>query len=137
MKPLTQIAAFASLALLALAPATPAAEAATLEAVRAALPKLEAYADKLVEDDEVPGLAVAVVFGDEVVYAKGFGIRVEGGPKLIDADTVFQIAYALVDPGHFRCPTGLWRAFHTSKFPMRISWSARSGQPSKSPVCAS
>ena len=92
MKPLTQIAAFAILALLALAPASPAAEAATLEAVRAALAELEAYADKLIEDDEVPGLAVAVVFGDEVVYVKGFGVRVEGGPKPVDADTVFQIA---------------------------------------------
>jgi CubicO group peptidase (beta-lactamase class C family) len=40
----------------------------------------------------LPGMAVAVVYRDEVLYSKGFGVREVGKPELIDADTVFQLA---------------------------------------------
>ena len=40
----------------------------------------------------VPGVAVAVVYQDQVVYAKGFGVREVGEPERIDTDTVFQLA---------------------------------------------
>lgn len=43
-------------------------------------------------DRGVPGLSIAVVFGDEVVYLGGFGVREIGKPEKIDPDTVFQIA---------------------------------------------
>ncbi len=64
----------------------------TREKVSAALPKLEALARGLVDDGSVPGLAIAVVHDDEVVYLKGFGVRESGKPASVDADTVFQIA---------------------------------------------
>jgi CubicO group peptidase (beta-lactamase class C family) len=40
----------------------------------------------------VPGVAVAVVHNDAVVYAKGFGVRELGQPGRVDANTVFQVA---------------------------------------------
>jgi len=40
----------------------------------------------------VPGLAIAVVLQDKVVYAKGFGVRDVNTKVPVDADTVFQLA---------------------------------------------
>ena len=40
----------------------------------------------------VPGLAVGVVFDDDVSLAQGFGLRALGRDGAVDADTVFQIA---------------------------------------------
>jgi len=40
----------------------------------------------------IPGMAVAVVHGGEVVFAKGFGVREVGKPELVDENTVFQLA---------------------------------------------
>ncbi len=39
----------------------------------------------------LPGLAVAVVFGDEVVFAEGFGVKEFGRDDPVDAHTLFQI----------------------------------------------
>jgi CubicO group peptidase (beta-lactamase class C family) len=72
----------------------PAAVADDLPAgkVTAAMPELEAYVNRLREKTGVPGLAIAVVHADKVVYLKGFGIREVGRPDPIDPDTVFQLA---------------------------------------------
>ena len=81
------------LLLAVLALATPAAAAdLPAEEVTAALPGLEKYVDGLREKTGVPGLALAVVHADKVVYLKGFGVRELGTPGAIDADTVFQLA---------------------------------------------
>ncbi|WP_180901785.1 serine hydrolase domain-containing protein [Martelella soudanensis] len=52
--------------------------------------------DGIVEDIKarsgVPGIAVAVVHGDENVYAKGFGTRGGDGDQPVTPDTVFQLA---------------------------------------------
>ena len=40
----------------------------------------------------VPGMAVAVVHGGKVVFAKGYGVREAGKPELVDENTVFQLA---------------------------------------------
>jgi CubicO group peptidase (beta-lactamase class C family) len=68
------------------------ADSATNEAVDAALPKLRAYIQDAIGNDAVPGLAVAVVYKDDVVFLEGFGVREVGKPEEVDADTVFQIA---------------------------------------------
>ncbi|WP_082476037.1 serine hydrolase domain-containing protein [Methylobacterium sp. Leaf99] len=60
--------------------------------VAARLPALEALARGAVDAGAVPGLAIAVVFGDETLWLKGFGRREAGRPDAVDADTVFQIA---------------------------------------------
>jgi CubicO group peptidase (beta-lactamase class C family) len=40
--------------------------------------------------EPVPGLAIGIVVGDKVVYAKGFGVRSKHGEP-VDTHTVFQI----------------------------------------------
>ncbi|HEY5006827.1 MAG TPA: serine hydrolase [Caulobacteraceae bacterium] len=68
------------------------AQTLTRAQVIAALPALEAMARHEVDSGAVPGLAIAVVFDDEVIELKGFGVREAGKPASIDADTVFQLA---------------------------------------------
>jgi CubicO group peptidase (beta-lactamase class C family) len=67
-------------------------EHATKDKVMAALPELETMAQRMVDEDQVPGLSIAVVYRDEVVYLKGFGVREAGTGDAVDADTVFQLA---------------------------------------------
>lgn len=40
----------------------------------------------------VPGMAVAIVSHDRIVYLKGFGVRRAGAAEPVDADTVFALA---------------------------------------------
>jgi CubicO group peptidase (beta-lactamase class C family) len=68
------------------------AETATKEKVLAAIPKLEKLAQAAVANGGVPGLAIAIVYQDEVIYLGGFGVREVGKPDTVDADTVFQLA---------------------------------------------
>lgn len=52
---------------------------------------LEAAAAAEVKDAGIPGAAVAVVRGDRVVFAKGFGTtNIEGGPP-VTSDTLFRL----------------------------------------------
>jgi hypothetical protein len=44
-------------------------------------------AAKLVADRAVPGLSIAVVYEDQIVYLEGFGLREMGKPETVDADT--------------------------------------------------
>lgn len=69
-----------------------AAETAAKEKVQAAIPKLEQMAKDTIAKGGVPGLAIAIVFKDEVVYLGGFGVLEAGKPETVDADTVFQLA---------------------------------------------
>jgi CubicO group peptidase (beta-lactamase class C family) len=68
------------------------AETATKDKVLAAIPKLEKLAQAAVANGGVPGLAIAIVYQDEVVYLGGFGVREVGKPDPVDTDTVFQLA---------------------------------------------
>ena len=60
--------------------------------VTRAIQELETIAQKKIQEGVVPGIAIAVVFQDGVVYAKGFGVREVNTKESIDADTVFQLA---------------------------------------------
>ncbi|CAA9578840.1 MAG: Beta-lactamase class C-like and penicillin binding proteins (PBPs) superfamily / DUF3471 domain [uncultured Truepera sp.] len=64
----------------------------TLERVQDAVAATEKLAQAEVEKGAVPGLAVAVVFQDKLVYAKGFGVKDTQTDEPVDADTVFQLA---------------------------------------------
>ncbi|MCQ6270082.1 serine hydrolase [Pseudarthrobacter sp. R1] len=57
-----------------------------------ALKRLDEFIQDAMESTGLPGVAVAVVYRDEVVYAKGFGVREVGKPERITPDTVFQVA---------------------------------------------
>ncbi|HEV2132016.1 MAG TPA: serine hydrolase [Longimicrobiaceae bacterium] len=62
------------------------------EAQRAPLRGLDAYIERAMRDWEVPGLALAVVKDDSVVFARGYGVRELGRPERVDEHTVFAIA---------------------------------------------
>ena len=55
---------------------------------------LDAYIEKAIKDHEVPGLAIAVVRNDSVVFARGFGVRKLGSPERVDENTLFAIGSA-------------------------------------------
>ena len=54
-------------------------------------PGLDAYITKAVEQWKVPGLSVAIVRNDSVIYAKGFGVLKAGSKTPVDAKTLFEI----------------------------------------------
>src|SRR5437762_6709760 len=64
----------------------------TSEQVTRAIQELEKLAQKQIQENALPGLAIAVVFQDKAVYAKGFGVRDVNTKVPVDADTVFQLA---------------------------------------------
>src|SRR5262245_57563694 len=55
------------------------------------LAQLETFARTAQQQWDVPGMAIAIVKDDEVIYAKGFGVKRVGETEPVDADTVFQI----------------------------------------------
>ena len=64
----------------------------TSEQITHAVQELQKFAQKQINENTLPGLAIAVVFQDKVVYAKGFGVRDVTTKASVDADTVFQLA---------------------------------------------
>lgn len=70
-------------------------EAKPIKPGPAELQKLLADFEKYVEEGRqawnVPGLAVAIVQDNEVIFAKGFGVRQVGGAQAVDENTIFQI----------------------------------------------
>ncbi len=49
------------------------------------------YVNKALRDWEVPGLAIAVVKNDQVVFARGYGVRKLGDPTPVNERTLFAI----------------------------------------------
>ncbi|MGA9577429.1 MAG: serine hydrolase domain-containing protein [Terrimicrobiaceae bacterium] len=56
--------------------------------VQTLIPEFEASGMK---GFDVPGLAIGIVAGDKLVYAKGFGVRSKGSSVPVDTRTIFQI----------------------------------------------
>jgi CubicO group peptidase (beta-lactamase class C family) len=54
--------------------------------------EIDAYAQKVMSDWHQPGMAIAIVKEDKVVFAKGYGTRQLGKNEPVDADTDFAIA---------------------------------------------
>lgn len=52
----------------------------------------DAYVTRGMQDWKIPGLAVAIVKNDSVIYARGFGVRTLGRPEKVDENTIFAIA---------------------------------------------
>jgi len=90
----------ASLALLAgqaVAPAaaeTPISAPVTSPTTAEALGGLDAYIEGARQAWQVPGLSIAIVKDDKIIYSRGFGVREDGKPGKVDADTVFAIGSA-------------------------------------------
>ena len=99
-----------------------------------ALAELDTLADQTVIKTGVPGMAIAVVYKDQVRYLKGFGVRQTGKDEPVDADTVFQLASvskpvastvvaALVGDGVARWDDPIIE--HDPRFQMYDSWVTR------------
>ncbi len=62
------------------------------EAQPAPLTGLDSYIESAMRDWEVPGLAIAVVRNDSVLFARGYGVAELGQPAPVDEHTLFAIA---------------------------------------------
>ena len=58
----------------------------------APLDGFDSYVEEKMQKWQVPGLALAVVKDDEIVFAKGYGTRTVGKKEPVDKDTLFAIA---------------------------------------------
>ncbi|WP_301583496.1 serine hydrolase [Halomonas alkaliantarctica] len=57
-----------------------------------AVASLDERVQEMLERTGVPGVAVAVVHGEEILLIRGWGLRAEGAEAQVDADTVFLLA---------------------------------------------
>lgn len=57
-----------------------------------AVASLDSLAKDLMKRVSVPGMSVAVVHNDRIIYSRGFGVREVGTDLKVDPDTVFQLA---------------------------------------------
>lgn len=65
---------------------------ALVASAQADLRKIEAYVEQERRAWQVPGVAVAIVKDDKVIFTRGFGVREVGKDEPVDADTLFAIA---------------------------------------------
>lgn len=54
------------------------------------LSAFERHINKAMKDWQVPGLAVAIIHRDKIIYRKGFGVKKLGGSDQVNEKTVFQ-----------------------------------------------
>jgi len=84
------------------------------------LQELDRYILKAMEAWGIPGVAVAIVQGDSVIMAKGFGVKELGKPDRVDAHTLFAIGSntktttasliaMLVDEGKMHWDDPVWK----------------------------
>ena len=72
-------------------PPVAAQVAGNADQARARIADLAEYIEQSITDWNLPGLAVGVVYRDEVVFAGGFGVKELGRSDPVDAETLFQI----------------------------------------------
>ena len=54
--------------------------------------EIDAFAEKVRAQFDVPGISLAIVKDGKVFLAKGYGVRTIGQPETVDAHTLFGIA---------------------------------------------
>ena len=80
---------------------------------------LDQHIEQARQQWNIPGLAIAIVQGDSVVFAKGYGIKELGKPDRVDENTLFSIGSSgksmtaaatamLVDEGKMRFDDPVW-----------------------------
>ena len=50
------------------------------------------YIQKAMQDWQIPGMAVAIVKNNEIIFSKGYGVREIGTNKKVDTKTMFVCA---------------------------------------------
>jgi len=61
------------------------------QALRDMLAEFDGYATQAMQGWQVPGMAVAIVRGDEVIFQKVYGVKKMGGTEPVTVNTLFQI----------------------------------------------
>lgn len=51
---------------------------------------LDDFINKVIEKNKLPGLSIAVVMNDSIIYAKGFGVRKIGEPDPVNEHTLYE-----------------------------------------------
>ena len=131
---LVTLAALAGLWLVWAGPAPSPAQARDLSGI---LAQFETHARQTMDEEGIPGMAVAIVYNDQVVYLKGFGVLAKGGTAAVDPDTIFQIGSTskaftsalvamMVDEGKFAWSDRV--IDHLSDFRLYDSWVNREFQ---------
>ncbi len=64
----------------------------SLPAQNGKMETIDKYIEKTRQDWQIPGLAVAIVKDDKVVFAKGYGVRTLGETAKVDENTLFAVA---------------------------------------------
>lgn len=54
--------------------------------------KIDSYIDSLMKDWNIPGMALGIVYKDQLIYAKGYGYRDVENKLPVDSKTIFPIA---------------------------------------------
>lgn len=54
-------------------------------------PGFDAYVSKAIQSWKIPGLSIAIVRNDSVIYAKGFGVLAAKGTAAVNEKTLFEI----------------------------------------------
>jgi CubicO group peptidase (beta-lactamase class C family) len=62
------------------------------EGIKSAVAKLGPYIRSSLSATKVPGVAVAVVYNDQILFLRSYGVRKVGETAQVDPDTVFEIA---------------------------------------------
>ena len=52
----------------------------------------DSYVQKTMQDWQIPGMAVAIVKNNEIIFTKGYGVREIGTSKKVDTKTIFECA---------------------------------------------
>ena len=73
-------------------------DAAIEDRVQGLIPDIEAYITSGMKEFDVPGLAIGIVAGDKLIYAKGFGVRSKSSSVPVDTRTISRSAQR---PRHF------------------------------------
>ena len=71
--------------------ATPGSRGPDAARLAALLPTFEAYAEQARKTWGTPGMAIAIVDRDHLIYAKGFGVKQAGGTEPVDPHTLFPV----------------------------------------------
>lgn len=98
------------------------------------LVEIDSYIQKVQQDWQVPGLAVAIVQGDQILMSKGYGVRDIRGQDPVNSDTLFAIASnskaftaaalaILVDEGKLSWDDPVYK--YLPKFQMPEAWTSR------------
>ena len=68
-----------------------ASVASAQQRVPAPLQGFDAYVTKAMQEWDVPGIAIAIVRDDSVIFSRGFGVRKLGDPSPVSPSTMFAI----------------------------------------------